>query len=102
MPIAFPSHQGLLAPLWRIWPRRFDVLALWSGALAPDLFDGVTSLVLRGRFGHWFGHSLLGCVTVDLAVALVLARLAAMGLARRAKRGGLATSRSGLASATDR
>ena len=97
MPIAFPSHPGLLAPLWRIWPRRFDVLALWSGALAPDLVDGVASLVLRGHFGHWFGHSLLGCVTVDLGVALALARLVASDSARRAGRVRLAAWLSGIA-----
>jgi hypothetical protein len=72
MPLAFPSHQGFLAPLWRLAPRRFSALALCVGALAPDLVDGVAGIVLRGRLGQWLGHSLLGvfalCVPSGLAL----------------------------------
>ena len=45
MPLAFPSHQGLVAPLWRRWPDRYYVLALCIGAAAPDIVDGVLSLL---------------------------------------------------------
>src|SRR5262249_22248589 len=60
MPLGFPSHQGLLAPLWRRWPGRFAVLALWVGALVPDVVDGTENIARRGRFEQWLGPSLLG------------------------------------------
>ena len=53
MPIAFPSHHGFLAPLWRRWPRRFSVLGLWVGAAVPDVIDGTENLAVRGHFQQW-------------------------------------------------
>jgi hypothetical protein len=72
MPLAFPSHQGLLAPLWRRWPGRFGVLALWVGAIAPDVIDAVVSLAWRGHFGQFVGHSLIGQPFVALPGGYVL------------------------------
>jgi len=59
VPLAFPSHQGLIAPLWRKWPERFDALALSIGAAMPDVVDGARALV-RGHLGQGIGHSLIG------------------------------------------
>lgn len=72
MPVAFPSHQGVLCLLWRRWPRSFDVLALCVGALTPDVVDGIASLTLRGRLGQWGGHSLLGLFTACTAAGLLM------------------------------
>ncbi|HEX5051720.1 MAG TPA: DUF4184 family protein [Planctomycetota bacterium] len=72
MPAAFPSHQGLLAPLWRRWPGRIAVLPLWVGALAPDAIDGVTNLLRRGELGQGPGHSLFGAVFFDVPIGLLL------------------------------
>src|SRR5262245_56793667 len=80
MPLAFPSHQGLIAPLWRRWPHRFDPLGCGVGAAVPDVVDGALSLALRGHLGQWYGHSLLGsvmlCIPVGLALSAVLPRIA--------------------------
>jgi hypothetical protein len=81
VPFGFPSHQGLLAPLWRRWPQRFSVVALWIGALVPDVIDGVTSIALRGRPGQWMGHSFVGlfafCVPTGLALTFLARRVGA-------------------------
>jgi len=61
MPLAFPSHQGLILPLWRRFPARVDGLALCAGAAMPDIVDGV-AWPLRGELGQGPGHSLLGLV----------------------------------------
>lgn len=86
MPLAFPSHQGLLAPLWRIWPERFSVLALWVGALVPDVIDGSENILIRGEFHQWVGHSLLGATLVGVPVALGLTRFLRAGSRRIALR----------------
>lgn len=62
----------MLFPLWRRWPGAFDVLGLWTGALAPDVVDGIASPLLRGRLGQWGGHSLLGLFTACTLVSLAL------------------------------
>jgi hypothetical protein len=72
VPVAFPSHQGLLAPLWRLWPDRFSILPLWIGALVPDVIDGTENIVFRGEFRQWIGHSLLGASLLGVPVTLVL------------------------------
>jgi len=72
MPFGFPSHQGLIAPLWRRWPDRFSVLGLWVGAIVPDIIDGVASLVLRGHPGQWFAHSILGLLVVCAPIGIPL------------------------------
>jgi hypothetical protein len=75
VPLAFPSHQGLIAPLWRRWPNRFDALALCVGAAAPDIVDGSRALV-RGHLGQGIGHSLIGlvllCLPSGIALTLIL------------------------------
>lgn len=70
MPLAFPSHQGLLAPLWRRWPRT--VLPLWVGAAVPDPIDGLWRFCSRGTFGQGFAHSLLGAVAAGVPAGLLL------------------------------
>jgi len=89
MPLGFPSHQGLLAPLWRLWPGRWSILALWAGALAPDVVDGAASLAVRGRFGQWFGHSLVGATLVGVPLALALTAALRRGARRLAGGEGL-------------
>ncbi len=59
MPFAFPSHQGLVAPLWRRWPRVFDMPAMCVGSAMPDVVDGING-ALRGHLGQGIGHSVLG------------------------------------------
>jgi hypothetical protein len=90
MPFGFPSHQGLLAPLWRNAPARVSVLALWCGALAPDVVDGVASTLARGRPGQWLGHSLIGLFVVSTPVAIAMT-----WIVRALARGRLAQARGG-------
>lgn len=71
MPLAFPSHQGLIAPLWRRWPNRFDALGLCVGAAVPDIIDGARALV-RGHLGQGIGHSLIGLVLLCLPAGIAL------------------------------
>ena len=71
MPMTFPSHQGLIAPLWRRWPGRFDIAALCVGAAMPDVVDGLIGIV-RGHFGQGFGHSLLGMIVVCIPAGLLI------------------------------
>lgn len=59
MPFAFPSHVGLIAPLWRRWPGIFDMPALCIGAMMPDVVDGAIGIT-RGHLGQTWGHTLLG------------------------------------------
>lgn len=71
MPL-IPSHQGLLAPLWRRWPERFNILALCIGAGMPDAFDGAAGLLIRGHLGQWYGHTLWGMHLLCVPLGLLL------------------------------
>ena len=71
MPFAFPSHQGLIAPLWRRWPRAFDIPALSVGAAMPDVVDGLIG-AWRGHLGQGLGHSLAGMVFLCVPGGLML------------------------------
>jgi hypothetical protein len=71
MPSAFPSHQGLILPLWQRWPERFNGLALAVGAAAPDLVDGI-AVLYRGKLGQWLGHSLIGLPLLCVPLSLLL------------------------------
>lgn len=71
MPLAFPSHQGLVLPLARRWPRHFDALALCVGAAMPDVVDGFLGLG-RGHLGQWYGHTLVGTIVFCLPGGLLL------------------------------
>lgn len=82
MPLAFPSHAGLVSPLLRRWPGRWSPGALWIGAMVPDVIDGVADLT-RGHLGQWMGHSLLGTFAFDVPAGVLLA-LALRRLVRRA------------------
>jgi len=81
MPLTFPSHQGLILPLWRRFPRRIDGVALCVGAAMPDVLDALT-WPFRGELGQWLGHSLLG-VVVSVPFGLALSRLARRVVPRR-------------------
>lgn len=77
MPLAFPSHQGLVLPLQRRFPQHIDAVALCVGAALPDIVDAV-AWPFRGELGQWLGHSLLGvasCVPTGLALAWLTRRL---------------------------
>lgn len=82
MPFTFPSHQGLVAPLWRRWPHAFDMPALCVGAAMPDVVDGVAG-IFRGHLGQTVGHSLMGLALLCVPGGLVL-WFALHGFARRA------------------
>lgn len=71
MPLAFPSHQGLIAPLWRRWPERFTALGCSVGAAIPDVVDGLLGLA-RGHLGQGLGHSLVGLFFLCLPAGLAL------------------------------
>ncbi len=71
MPLAFPSHPGLIAPLWRRFPHRFEAIACGIGAAVPDIVDGALGIA-RGHLGQWLGHSLLGLFVLDVPVGLAL------------------------------
>jgi hypothetical protein len=71
MPLAFPSHQGLILPLWKWAPRRIDGVALSVGAAMPDIVDAC-AWPFRGELGQWMGHSLIGCVIACVPGGLAL------------------------------
>ena len=78
MPLAFPSHQGLILPLWRRFPRAIDGVALCVGAAMPDVVDGL-AWGFRGELGQWLGHSLIGigvCVPIGLLLVSLARRVA--------------------------
>ncbi len=81
MPFAFPSHQGLIAPLWRRWPKKFDALSLCIGAAVPDIIDGLIG-TWRGGLGQSYGHSLIGLFLLCWPLTIVLT-LASAPLAKR-------------------
>jgi hypothetical protein len=74
MPIAFPSHQGLILPVWAKWPERFNGLSLCVGAAVPDIVDGAIGM-FRGHLGQGIGHSLVGLVALSVPVGLVVTGL---------------------------
>ncbi len=77
MPLTFPSHQGLILPIWRRFPDRIDGVALCVGAAMPDIVDAA-AWPIRGELGQWLGHSLLGvvvCVPAGLALAWLARRI---------------------------
>jgi hypothetical protein len=71
VPVAFPSHQGLILPLWRRFPRQIDAVALSVGAAMPDVID-TAAWPIRGQLGQLFGHSLLGVVVACVPVGVAL------------------------------
>jgi hypothetical protein len=72
MPLTFPAHQGLILPVMRRWPGYFDALALSVGAAMPDISDSVLGFLLNGYFKQWYGHSMIGIFTLDLAGGLLI------------------------------
>lgn len=86
MPLAFPSHQGLIAPLWQRFPDHFNVLALYVGAGIPDAVDGLAG-PFKGSLGQWYGHTLLGsfvlCIPLGLAVTWLCLRTGRLMAATR-------------------
>jgi hypothetical protein len=92
MPLLFPSHPGLMAPLWRRWPDAFVPLAASLGAMAPDLVDGIGGLH-RGHLGQAYGHSLFGLCVLALPLGLALNEAIKAVGANLARRHGLQRSR---------
>jgi hypothetical protein len=78
MPMTFPAHQGLILPVVRRWPNSFDALALSVGAAMPDITDTILGFPLNGYFKQWYGHSLLGIFTLDLAGGVFITWLIAV------------------------
>lgn len=77
MPVAFPSHQGVILPLWRRFPRAIDGVAVSVGAAMPDVIDAL-AWPYRGKLGQWMGHSLVGtlaCVAVGVPLVLLCRRI---------------------------
>lgn len=101
MPFTFPSHPGLILPLWIARPRSFDAVALALGSMLPDVIDLGVGFATGQYFGTKFAHSLLGwasaCVPVGFVLVAALNPLCA-ALARVARRRRLAA----LASASRR
>ena len=85
MPLTFPSHQGLILPLARRWPRRFDALALCAGAAMPDVVDAIFGL-FRGHLGQTYGHTLAGMFLFSWPGGLLLTWLLVMTAAYLSKR----------------
>ncbi|MFO0549783.1 MAG: DUF4184 family protein [Polyangiaceae bacterium] len=83
MPVAFPSHAGLVSPLLRWFPERWSPTALWIGAMVPDVVDGLADLS-RGHLGQWMGHSILGTFAFDVPAGLLLTLLVRTIAARMA------------------
>ncbi len=81
MPVAFPSHQGLILPLWRRFPRQIDGVALAVGAAMPDVIETI-AWPIRGELGQGIGHSLVGVVVACVPVGLALTWLARRVLPR--------------------
>jgi hypothetical protein len=73
MPFGFPSHQGLILPLWRRWPLRFDALCLCVGAVMPDVVDGIACAIRWEEFGQGGGHSIVGALTASVPLGLAIA-----------------------------
>ena len=92
MPLLFPSHPGLIAPLWRRWPGALTPLAASVGAMAPDLVDGIVGLQ-RGHLGQAYGHSFFGLCILALPLGLAVnGAIQAVG-ASLARRDGTLSSR---------
>ncbi|GIJ51638.1 hypothetical protein Val02_85240 [Virgisporangium aliadipatigenens] len=75
MPLTFPSHQAAVLPLKLRWPHRFDGVALYVGAAAPDLiypFDGIPWTIRTHTVASLFWWSL----PVTFVVAALLRRAA--------------------------
>ena len=70
--MTFPAHQGLILPVARRWPNSFDALALSVGAAMPDITDSLLSFPINGYFKQWYGHTLIGIFTLDLAGGLFI------------------------------
>ena len=85
MPMTFPAHQGLILPVVRRWPNSFDALALSVGAAMPDITDTILGFPINGYFKQWYGHSLIGIFTLDLAGGLFITWLIAVLVRRSLK-----------------
>jgi hypothetical protein len=85
MPLTFPAHQGLILPIVRRWPDRFDALALSVGAAMPDVIDSILGFSINGYFEHWYGHALISAFAIDIPVGLFLIWLVTVLSARFVK-----------------
>ena len=83
MPVAFPSHQGLVLPLWRWLPGKLDGVALCVGAAIPDVVEVLVWPIRGGELGQGIGHSLVGVVAMCLPLGLVVTWLVRRVIPRR-------------------
>jgi len=83
VPVSFPSHQGLILPLWRRYPRHIDAVALSVGAITPDVVEWL-SWLWRRDMSQWAGHSLVGIPLLCVPLGWALSRLARRLLPRAA------------------
>ncbi|MEM8923484.1 MAG: DUF4184 family protein [Actinomycetota bacterium] len=78
MPLTFPAHQGLIAPVKLRWPNAIDGTALFIASGAPDFAYPIDPL-----WGHR-SHSLFGIVVwavpYTLLAAFIARRWAAAGI----------------------
>ncbi len=89
MPLAFPSHQGVILPLWRRFPHAIDGVAVSVGAAMPDIVDAL-AWPIRGELGQWMGHSLIGtfaCVALGIPLVWLARRVLPKGFLARLDRG---------------
>ncbi len=65
-------HAPVVWALFIFRPKKLDFIALTMGAIIPDLFEPFAMTIFREHY--WpireITHSLIGAVTVDLALAL--------------------------------
>jgi hypothetical protein len=71
VPFTFPSHPGLILPLWVRRPERYDAVALSVGSVIPDLVDHPIGY-LMGRPDFKLVHGLAGLVVVGIPLGLLI------------------------------
>ncbi len=69
-----PLHCVMVWPLYIRCPKRFDFIALTVGAMIPDVLEPDVILLIPQRYWSVRGltHSLLGAVTLDLLLGLLV------------------------------
>ena len=74
MPFTFPSHPGLVLPLWVRRPERYDAVALTVGSVIPDLVDHpIAWLTHRPDFKLVHGLAGLAVIGIPLSMLIVAA-----------------------------
>ncbi len=71
MPFTFPSHPGLILPLWVRRLERYDAVARSVGSVIPDLVDHPIGY-LTGRPDFKLVHGLAGLAVVGIPLGLLI------------------------------